>query len=113
MRYLVIWRPETGEEGGMPDPDHTRAMGELVQDMTARGVLIATEPLAERGKGARLRWADGHYSLSEETERAAGYAFLNAASREAVLEQCEAFLKVAGEGTVEIRQILEFGAPPT
>jgi len=109
MRYLVIYRPETGEEGGTPTPEHMAAMGELVQRMTASGKLIATEPLTARARGARVRLADGQFTVSDETERASGYAFLNAGSREEAIALCQEFLQTAGDGITEIRQVLEFG----
>lgn len=42
----------------------------------------------------------------------AGYAFLEAPSKEAVIELCKEFLSKAGDGSAEIRQILDFGPPP-
>lgn len=41
MRYLTIYRPESGEEGGMPSPDHMAAMGRLVEESMADGSLIS------------------------------------------------------------------------
>lgn len=111
MKFLVIYRPETGEEGGQPDPAHMQAMGKLVDEMTRSGTLIATEPLAKRSLGGRVRLADGRFTVSDEAERAAGYAFLNAGSRQEALEMCKQFLQVAGDGVTELRQVLEFGPP--
>lgn len=108
MRYLTIYRPTASVEGAMPDPAHFQAMGKLIEDMTAAGVLISTEPLTTRDKGARVTLKDGAFSVSDETERAGGFAILNFASREAAIEGCKQFLKVAGDGVVEMRQILEF-----
>lgn len=61
MRYLSLYRPLTGEEAAMPEPDHMAAMGRLVEE---------------------------------------------------VIELAKTFLKVAGDGECEIRQIMEFGPPP-
>ncbi len=112
MRYLVIYRPSVGEEGGMPDPEHMAAMGKLVEEMTSKGVLIGTEPLTARANGGRVELAGGQFTVTEETERASGYAFLNAASKAEVIEQCKTFLRVAGDGVTEIRQVLEFAPRP-
>ena len=49
----------------------------------------------------------------EETARAGGFAMLEAASKEDAIEYCKKFLTVAGDGTCEIRQVLEFGPPPS
>jgi hypothetical protein len=108
MRYLTIYRPTSGVEGGMPDAEHMAAMGELVEEMTKAGSLISTEPLTVRAAGGRVRLANGQFTVSEEAERAGGYAFLHANSREEAFELAKKFLSVAGDGEVELRQVLEF-----
>ena len=112
MRYLSIYRPESGVEGGMPSQDHMAAMGRLIEEWTAKGNLISTEPLTPRDACARIRLADGQFTVSEETMRAGGFAFLEAGSKDEAIELCKHFLKVAGPGTCEIRQILEFAPQP-
>ena len=112
MRYLTIYRPESGEEAATPSTEHMAAMMRLIEESTADGSLISTEPLTPRAQCARLRLAAGEFEVSEETVRAGGFAFINAASKEEAIEFCKEFLKVAGDGTCEIRQILEFARPP-
>ena len=112
MRYLTIWRPSSGEEGGMPDPTHMAHMGRLVDEMTAAGKLINTEPLAARANGARVRRSGGQFMVSDEGGRAAGYAFLNAGSREEAIALCKQFMDAAGDGEVELRQVMEFAPQP-
>jgi hypothetical protein len=112
MRYLTIYRPESGEEGGAPSAEHMAAMMRLIEESTADGSLISTEPLTPRAQCARLRLKDGVFTVSEETVRAGGFAFLNAASKEEAIAYCQKFLTVAGDGTCEIRQILEFAPQP-
>jgi hypothetical protein len=111
MRYLAIYHPESGVEGGMPDPEHMAAMGRLIEQESAAGHLVDTQPLAPRAQCARVRLNDGAFTVSDETLRAGGFAILNAASLEDAVEQCKRFLKVAGDGVSEIRQIVDF-APP-
>lgn len=111
MRYLVIYRPESGEEGGAPDPAHMAAMGKLVEDMTRIGSLISTEPLKARANGARIRRSSGAFEVTDESQRAAGYAFLRADSRAEAIELCKQFLAVTGDGETELREIMEFGPP--
>jgi hypothetical protein len=112
MRFLTIWRPASGEEGGAPDPAHIASMGKLVDEMTAARKLINTEPLAARTYGARLRRSGGQFTVSDEPQRAAGYAFLNAGSRAEAIELCKQFLDVAGDGELELRQVMEFAPQP-
>ena len=112
MRYLTLWRPASGEEGAMPDPAHMAEMGALVEEMTAAGKLIATEPLGVRAAGARVRRSNGAYTVADEGQRMAGYAFLSAGSRAEAIELAKAFMAVAGDGEVEIRQVMEFAPQP-
>jgi hypothetical protein len=112
MRYLSIWRPALGEEGAPPDPAHMASMGKLVEEAMAAGQLINTEPLAPRANGARVTLSGGRYTVSDENERAAGYAFLDADSREEAIEFCKHFMSCAGDGVVELRQVLEFAPQP-
>ena len=112
MRCLVIYRSSSHEEGGAPDPQHMAEMGRLVEEMTARGVLLGTEPLAPRDACARVRLNEGQFTVSEENERGSGYAILQAGSKAEVIEHCKTFLKAAGDGVTEIRQIVEFAPQP-
>jgi hypothetical protein len=112
MRFLTIYHPTASEEGGTPTPEHMAEMGALIERMTASGHLISTEPLTPREHCARLTLKDGQFTLEPETIRAGGFAFLQGASKEEVIESCKEFLKVAGDGTVELRQILEFAPVP-
>src|ERR1051325_7988721 len=113
MRYLSIYHPEASEEGGDPTPEHMAAMGRLIEEWTAKGKLISTEPLTPREQCARVRLTEaGQFEVSAETVRAGGFAFLNADSKDEAVELCKSFLKVAGPGTCEIRQILEFAPQP-
>jgi hypothetical protein len=112
MRYLSIYRPAAGEEGGLPDAEHMQAMGRLVEEWTRKGKLIATEPLMARSHCAKVRRENGKVTVSDLDERASGYAFLNAGSREEAIELCKVFLEVAGDGETEIRAILEFTPQP-
>ncbi len=112
MRFLTIYHPTASEEGGMPSPEHMAEMGALIERMTKSGYLVSTEPLTPRDGCARLTLANGQFTVAPETVRAGGFAFINAASKEDCIEACKDFLKTAGDGTVEIRQILEFAPQP-
>src|SRR5699024_10347470 len=97
MRYLSIYRPASGEEGAMPSPEHMAAMGALIEAFMVKGKLQDTGPLAPRAECVRVTLKDGQFITADESERAGGYAFLVADSREEVVEQAKAFLKVAGD----------------
>jgi hypothetical protein len=111
MRFLAIYHPHSGEEGGMPTPEHMAEMGRLIEEESRAGHLLSTEPLAPRAQCARVQLSGGSFTVSPESERAGGFALLQADSLEDAIEQCKRFLKVAGDGVSEIRQIVEFGPP--
>jgi hypothetical protein len=112
MRYLTIYRPTASEEGGTPTPEHMAAMGRLIEEWTAKGALISTEPLTPREACARITLKDGAFTVAAEPDRAGGFALLTFPSKEAAIEGVKDFLRVAGDGTVELRQILEFAPQP-
>jgi hypothetical protein len=112
MRYLTIYRSTAHEEGAPPSPEHMAEMGRLIEEMTAAGVLISTEPLTPRAQCARITLKDGAFTVEDEAERASGFALLQFGSKEEAIEGCKRFLSVAGDGVVEMRQILEFAAQP-
>jgi hypothetical protein len=62
--------------------------------------------------GPRAEAGERIFSQKLSALRAGGFAFLNAESKDEAIELCKAFLKVAGPGTCELRQILEFAPQP-
>ena len=112
MKFLALYRPAEGEESGPPDPEHMAAMGRLVEQSKADGSLISTEPLMARAHCALVTRTEGGMEVSDAPDRIAGFAMLNASSLEEAVAFAKQFLGVAGKGTCELRQVLEFG-PPT
>ena len=88
MRYLTIYRSTANEEGATPTPEHMAAMGRLIEEMTANGTLISTEPLTERSHCARITLKDGAFTVEPETQRASGFAILQFASKDAAIAGC-------------------------
>jgi len=110
MRFLSIWRP-AASNSGPPTQEHMQAMGALVQEMMANGSLIVTEPLGPLEAGARIESQGGRSTVSALTDRAGGYALIQAPSKEACMELMTRFFAVAGDGVCELRQIVDM-APP-
>jgi len=76
------------------------------------GTLLATEGCLPSAKGARVRLSGGKYTVTdgpftESKELVAGFALIRANSKEEAIEQVKNFLKVAGDGETELRQIFE------
>ena len=74
------------------------------------GVLLATEGCLPSALGARVRRSGGKTIVTdgpftESKELIAGFALLQANSKEEAIKLVQEFLDVAGDGECEIRQI--------
>ena len=113
MRFMSLYKP--GKESDAPPTQQEMAdMGRLIEEMTKAGVLIATDGLQPSSKGARVRISGGKFTVTdgpfaETKELIAGYAILEAKSKEEAIELAKRFLEVVGEGETEIR--LMHGGP--
>jgi hypothetical protein len=110
MRFLSIYK--AAETNVPPTTEEMAKMGNLIEEMTNAGVLLATEGCLPSAKGARVRRSGGKLTVTdgpftESKELIAGFALLNAKSKEEAIELTKRFLEVAGEGECEIRQIFE------
>lgn len=111
MRFLCLYRgarPETTPT----TPDEMMRMGQLIDEMTRAGVLLASEGCQPSAKGARVRLEKGAFTVvdgpfSEAKEIVGGFAMIQAASRVEAIHWVKRFLEVAGDGETEIRQIHE------
>ena len=71
-------------------------------------MLLATDGLQPSSKGARVRISDGKFTVTdgpftETKELVAGFAIVQAKSKQDAIELAKRFLKVVGEGESEIR----------
>jgi hypothetical protein len=107
MRFMTLYKP--GRESDTPPTQQVMAdMGQLIGEMTAAGVLIATDGLQPSSKGARVRISEGKLTVvdgpfTETKELIAGYAIIEAESKEHAIELAKRFLTVMGEGESEVR----------
>lgn len=119
MRFLSIYKAQ--ETGAPPTTEEMAKMGHLIEEMTSAGTLVATEGCLPTSKGARVRRSDGKVTVTdgpftESKEVVAGFALLEAKSKEHAIELTRRFLEVAGDGECEVRQIAtmeDFGAQLT
>jgi hypothetical protein len=91
------------------------AMGKFVEESFKSGTLLATEGCLPTALGARIRKANGNFKVTdgpftEAKEIVGGFALIQAKSKEEAIEHAKAFMNVAGDGEVEIRQV--YDAPP-
>ena len=115
MRFLSIYKAV--ETNTPPTLEHVTRMGQLIEDSMKAGTLVATEGCLPSALGARVRLSGGKVTVTdgpftESKELVAGFAILQAKSRQEAIEMAKAFLDVAGEGECEIRQIFDSDSAP-
>jgi hypothetical protein len=121
MRFMMIYKPanfKDMEAGVPPKPEHVGEMMQLIGELSQKGLLIATDGLQGSSKGARVKRANGEVTVTdgpftEAKELIGGYAIFQLQSKAEAIQLTERFLKVAGDGEVEIRQMQDNpGGPP-
>ncbi len=113
MKFLSIYK--NVERNTPPSPEEMATMGKLVEQGFKEGWLVATEGCLPTALGARVRRSGGNISVTdgpftESKEVVGGFAILKANSKAEAIQLAKDFLKVAGEGECELRQIYEQGA---
>lgn len=108
MRFLSIYK--TAESNTPPSPEFVAAMQKLIEEGMKSGWLIATEGCLPSALGARVRKSGGKLTVvdgpfTESKEVVGGFAILEAKSKEDAIRLAREFLKVAGDGECELRQI--------
>jgi hypothetical protein len=108
VRFLSIY--QTTESNTAPTAEHVTKMQTLVEEGMKAGWLLATEGCLPSAKGARVKNSGGRITVTdgpftESKELVAGFAILEADSKEHAIELTRKFLAVAGEGQCELRQI--------
>jgi hypothetical protein len=109
MRFLCIYKPSK-PEGAAPTQGEMAEMGKLIEEFTKAGILLATEGCLPSAMGARVRLSGEKFTVTdgpftEAKEIVGGFALINAASKQEAVEITKRFLKVAGDGETEIRQV--------
>jgi len=113
MRFLSIYK--AAETGTPPTTEEMAAMQGLIEEMQGAGVLLATEGCLPSALGARVRRSGNDLSVTdgpftESKELVAGFALLEADSKEHAIELTKRFLSVAGDGECEVRALFEGSA---
>ena len=113
MRFMMLYKP--GKESNIPPtPEHIAEMGRYIEKLSKTGVLLATDGLQHSAKGARVRIADGRFTVTdgpfaEAKEVIGGFAIVQAKSKEEAIELAKDFLAMVGEGESEVRQMHDGG----
>jgi hypothetical protein len=115
MRFLSLYTPSAENAATPPSAQHMAEMGQLAEEMTKAGVLLATGAFVANSLGARVRSVDGTITVTEglptgPRDRAHGFALLQVSSRPEMFSVVERFLKVAGDGECELHVLMD--GPP-
>jgi hypothetical protein len=110
MRFLSVY--QTKETGLPPTQEEMARMGKLIEDGMKAGFLLAVEGCMPSATGARVRLSNGDLTVkdgpfTESKEIIGGLAILRANSKAEAIELAKQFLRVAGDGECELRQIFE------
>lgn len=120
MRFMMIYKPanvKDMEAGVPPKPEHMAEMGKFIGELAGAGVLVATDGLLPTSKGARVQQSDGKVVVkdgpfTEAKELIGGFAIVQLPSKAEAVELAKRFLKIAGDGESEIRQMFDVPAYP-
>jgi hypothetical protein len=115
MRFLCLYKPAK-PECDPPTQQEMTEMGKFIEDSKKSGTLLATEGCLPSAMGARIRLSGGKFHVidgpfTEAKELIGGFALIQAKSKAEAIEITKNFLKVAGDGETEIRQVFEAPGP--
>jgi len=113
MRYLCVYKSDREEVP--PSQDEITKMGQLIGEMTQRGVLLTTEGCKSSRHGARVSIDNGKVTVkdgpfTEAKEFIGGLAIINVNSKAEAIEWTRRFLSVVGRG---VSEVLEINEPPS
>jgi hypothetical protein len=113
MRFMVIVKTSSENEGAMPEPEFMAEMNKFNDELLEAGVLIGYDGLHPSSKGARVHFSgknrivtDGPFAESKEL--VAGFWFWQVKSLAEAIEWVKRCPNTEdGESDIEIRQIFE------
>ncbi|HZD45100.1 MAG TPA: YciI family protein [Acidobacteriaceae bacterium] len=111
MQFLMFYTPSSSRPAGPPSQEYMDEMNRLIEASMKSGELLATGGLTPLQAGARVTQATGKVTITdgpfiESTEIIGGFALFELPSKEAAIESSKNFLKVAGDGHVTIRPLM-------
>jgi hypothetical protein len=115
MRFMMIYKPadtKAMEAGVPPTQEEMATMGKFIEESARAGVLLAADGLLPTSTGARVRLSEGKVAVTdgpftETKELIAGFAIVQLPSMAEAIELAKRFLKIAGDGESEIRQMYD------
>jgi hypothetical protein len=110
MKFVTVFKFDPAAQDGPPTEAEMAAMGSLIGEMRAAGVLVDTGGVMPNGASMRVRRAgtqiavtDGPFTESKEV--VGGFAVLNVSSKDEALAWTRRFLDCAGDGVSELFEV--------
>ena len=113
MKILGLTRADAASEAGeMGDPAMFEAMGKLMEEVTAAGVMLSSDGLKPTSFGKRIKYENGKSTITdgpftESKELVASYALFQVDDWDQAIYWTTRFLEVLGSGEVELRPLYE------
>ena len=114
MRFMVIAKASSENEGAMPDPQFMAEMNKFNDELLEAGVLIGYDGLHPSSKGARVHFSGKNRTVidgpfAETKELIAGFWFWQVKSLAEAIEWVKRCPNpdAAGDCEIEIRQVFE------
>jgi hypothetical protein len=110
MKFLGYTLGDPNTPMGPPDPSVYERMGELIDEATKAGVMLATGGLAPVNEAIKVSYHDGEYTVldgpfTEAKELIGGWALMECRDQAEMVEWTKRFLDIVGEGETTIREV--------
>ena len=111
MRYLGYTLADPNAPVGEPSPDLYQRMGELVEEATKAGVLVATGGVGPLSDAIKVTYHGGEFTVldgpfAEAKELVGGWALMECRDKDEAIEWTKRYLACAGEGESTIRPVI-------
>jgi hypothetical protein len=116
VQFITFYSPaQRPVPGTPPDPKHMAEMVKYMTEMTAKGTLIANGAILRAAEGGQATLVNGKYTIRDGADqvlesKVVGFAILQAPSKAELMQEIESFMKVSGDGTVDVFPLM--GPPP-
>src|SRR5256885_968859 len=113
MRFMMLVK-HAEELSGPPPKALMDAIDKLTEEANKAGTMVTAGGLAPTQASTHVRVARGQLKttdgpFTESKEVIGGLAILQANSKEEAIEHVKKFIRVAGDGECELRQLFEAG----
>lgn len=117
MRYLSYTLGDDSTPMAPPSQELMSKMGQLMQDATEAGVLVATGGLAPTAEGTTVKYEGGTFTVTdgphtEAKELVGGWALMEVRDREEAVRWAQRFLAITGDGESRLRRVFGPGDLP-